>query len=257
MSLTRFRLARASRVERQIIESMRAIARGSAVSDGFDNASREALAAMVRAVMGQGTQFRDQQADYVSGDEARLLGWLAVYQREGVVPPLPAEHPLSAVLIRTAQALKAAHFLPQVSALRVGLRLLAPAGSSAKRRASPGAGSAGRTDTLRERAVAYVRDHGRVTSGELGAIGISRQYLRTLRMNGALRRVSYGVYAVPDASEIHSAAAPDAPRVHRVRGHGIARGPHGVPASVPFPGNGHPTLQAGMACGSSMAAVQP
>lgn len=55
------------------------------------------------------------------------------------------------------------------------------------------------TTTKAEQVVAFVRQHGVVRSRDIERLGVSREYLRRLTMNGVVERIGRGLYALPDA----------------------------------------------------------
>ena len=206
MSITRFRLARASRPERQVIDAMRAVGHGADISHSFPALCRDALHELVRIALQQGYAIWTPGNDYVGPDELRLVGWLALFQRECVELLRVLDQELLIPLRDAAAILKPSHFLPYQAVLRAGFVSGQPigqvrAGSEGERQRANGARRQQVRpmfhETIRARAVAFVRKHGRVSTSELGAIGVSPQYLSVLRHKGVLIRVRHGYYEVP------------------------------------------------------------
>lgn len=205
MSVTRFRLARASRLERQVIETMRLLASRSGDSGWFSAACNLALADLVRLAVRKGYDIWAPGSDHIGPDELAFVGWLALCQREYSKTSAVIDRELQTAFQEAATLLKATHFLPYQAVLRGGfasghpLAQLAPRSGPchARSKASRDHAEWPQYDTLRGRAVAFVREHGRVSTRQLNAIGLTSQYVRNLCLKGALVRVRHGYYEVP------------------------------------------------------------
>ena len=75
-----------------------------------------------------------------------------------------------------------------------------PIGPNKKERLREAARAAREADgsSLREKALAFVRERGVVRTMDLEAIGVPRQYPRMMYEDGLLVRVRYGRYRIPD-----------------------------------------------------------
>lgn len=205
MSVTRFRLARASRLERQVIENMRLLASRSGESGWFSSACNLALADLVHLAVGQGYEIWAPGSDHIGPDELTLVGWLALCQREYLKTSAVIDRELQVPLHEAARLIKPTHFLPYQAVLKGGFAsghslALPPSrsGASQQRRKAPREYSKWpQCDTLRGRAVAFVREHGRVSTKQLSALGLTTQYVSNLCLKGALIRVRHGYYEVP------------------------------------------------------------
>ena len=205
MSVTRFRLGRASRLERQIVEVMRAVSQGMDVQHSFSTAFQTALEKLVRTALEQGQQIWTPGNPHIGPDELRLVGWLALFQRERFEILAPINRELLCSLRDAATILKLSHFLPYQAVLKAGFVSGQPIGQvrpgyDCEFQQGNARGHRGRTArqaSIRARAVAFVREHGCVSTKELGAIGVSPQYLSVLRHRGALIRVRHGYYEAP------------------------------------------------------------
>lgn len=201
MSATSFRLARLSRMERQVIESLRAYAARAEPPGNLLEGARAALASLASAVRRQGYEVRPVNAMLLTGDEARLIGWLALCQRDQPDILVPIDPDLEDLLARAANALKPGHLLPYQAVLRAGFVASDRARPSRSARGDgrpfePPRRKAGK-DTASARAIAYVRAHGRVSTSDLCATGLSHQYLSILCHKGDLLRVRHGYYEAP------------------------------------------------------------
>ena len=196
MLVTRFPLARASRVERQVLEALRAAPHAV---PWLDAAALAALQALVARARGLTYQIWPAGTDYISRDELKMLGWLALVQRGRSDMLFAVDEALSAELRGAAEALKLSHLLPFQAAMRVGHAPL-PAPVTADhdrvaRRYRPA-----RPWLKRDRAIAFVSERGRVSTEALCALGLSRQYISVLCGEGVLIRVCQGYYEAPRTS---------------------------------------------------------
>jgi hypothetical protein len=217
MSLASFKLARAGRAERHLIEALRAFATGDDVSLRSAPIVADALRPLAMEARQAGYAIWPIGATYASADELKLVGWLALLQRERTCWLLDVDVVLADLLKRAATALKSQQQLPYKAVLRAefaedqaGLNSdAAPDRLDNKLRTHlpvPRATLAMR-DSVRERAVAYARKHGRVSTRDLNAIGLSRQYLSDLCRRGTFVRIRHGLYeASPPPTRPYPAA---------------------------------------------------
>jgi len=210
MSVTRFRLTRATRVERHVIEILRSANANPPMAGRFPcpETAFGDLARLAHLAARNGYEIWPADAVYAAPDELKLLGWLALLQRERSDMPISVDLALLAALRDAAIALKPSYYLPHQAILRAGFTLgekVAVHGSTGGARAVAFTGEA-RRNTIRARAVAYMREHGPVSAKDLAAIGVSRQYLAILHLKGAVVRVRHGYYEAP-ACALKSAEA--------------------------------------------------
>lgn len=187
MSLNRFRFARAGRAERHVLGALRRFAHGGSDAGGLSPEAADALRRLATAALACGHAIQPAGSVSLGPDEMRLLGWLAGFQRQERNPPPPADATLAALLRAAATALKPDQLLPYHVVLWIGGRPseTAPAGAWAG------------PISLRHRAIAHVRQHGRASAKALQSLGLSRQYLSELCQRGALVRVAHGLYEAP------------------------------------------------------------
>lgn len=202
MSVTQFRLARACRRERHVLQAIRLLAGGSDTCALFTPECEMALATLVRAAQVAGYAIQPTDNEYISQDERALIGWIALLQRDccdvsGIRAP-ELYHALRAV----AEHLKPSHLLPYQAMFKAapGLKQ-APTEYRAQAQTLPngdlGLGQPVLHQTIRARAVAFARRHGRVSAKQLSEIGVTSPYLKALRERGALIRVQQGIYEAP------------------------------------------------------------
>jgi len=191
MSVTRIRLARTGRAERHVVQALRAGVHGTPGNAGASDEAGRLLHALARQAHAIGYEILPVGAAYLGKDEARLLGWLAYFQREER-ETLLVDGALIAPLKQAATALRADQRLPYQ------VLLWANRFTPAEERSPPPARfqQVGRT-TVRSRAIAHTQAHGRVSAQALRSIGLSHQYLSQLCLKGALVRVGHGFYEAP------------------------------------------------------------
>ena len=220
MSMTRYKASRMSRAERRVLHLLREV--DDPDSPHLNGEQADVLdwlrLAMTRA-RGLGYDVRPRDADYVSADELKLLGWLALYQRERLEYDVAADSALIRALRYAADALKMAGCrLPFQAVLRAGFvsdpeivspPAVAPTPEIIERavHARLKARHANDAHTARGRVVAYLRAHGAAPAAELCALRVSRQYLSALRAQGVIVRPRYGIYALPSLVETDAEAS--------------------------------------------------
>lgn len=187
---SRFRVAGQGPTERIVIEMMRSAAAGGAADAGF--------AALVREARLAGMRILPSRAPFLTGDEVRLIGWVAYRQREWEVSLPLAPDAIDAAAERCAEALKARRLrLPFLSVQRLAFVAGGATGAEDPALAPPAAAPAPRAGSLRAAAVSLARQRTNVHARELKRAGISRQYLSRLCKAGVLIRTGYGFYRAP------------------------------------------------------------
>lgn len=210
MTLARYRLSDCSRVEREIIAVLRACRGGDGcpVNLVADRVSPwlGPLAFLARCAVEAGYDFRPIDAPHATEDELRIVGWLAYFQRERSDIFVHVDAAMRRPLTGCADALVEVGLrLPYRAVLRAVALTEKPVETAAETRASPSArpveaASRQRAQwpfvrgALRARTIAYVREHGCVSTRTLGEIGVSRQYVAKLCLDGALQRVRHAHY---------------------------------------------------------------
>lgn len=154
---------------------------------------------LCRTALGLGL-FISPGSPYVGEDEARLLAWLAIFQRQNPFNDnaLPSE--LRPIIHSCAISLIASGIwldFRAISRCRVtadGKNLK----SDTQRKAGIADFSVRFADSspARARALAYVREKGQVATGDFECLGISRQLVSMMAKRGILHRVRHGVYTV-------------------------------------------------------------
>ena len=220
MSMTRYKASRMSRTERRVLHLLREVDDPGSphLSEEQDEVLDWLRLVMTRA-KGLGFDVRPYDADYVSADELKLLGWLALYQRERLEYDVVADSALIRAMRYAADALKMAGCrLPFQAVLRAGfvsdpeivsLPAVAPTPEIIERavHARLRARHGNDAHTARARVIAYLRTHGAAPAAELCALRVSRQYLSVLRAQGVIVRPRYGVYALPSIVETDAEAS--------------------------------------------------
>lgn len=224
MALARHRLSQNSRIEREVVALLRstsvsqetcvAHARGCRLAQ----ATSEPLSALAVSALAAGYSFRPVAAPHISKDELRLVGWLALLQRERSDDPVIVDPVLLDELKRCATALKNAGFrLPYQAVLRAGFIIDGQIGSAGRDDEQPRP-----LNSLSAKAVAYARERGCVPTQAFGEIGVSRQHLSKLCRNGALLRVRHGFYRAPTVQD-RGAELATAPMRSTFRRHSLRR----------------------------------
>lgn len=199
MSVTRIRLARTGRVERHVVQVLRGGVHGVSGSAVPSGKAVPALHALSRQARNIGYEILPVDAAYLSASEATLLGWLTYFQREEREQVL-VDGALIALLRQAASALIASdQRLPYQVLLWADRDSPSDVESIARQRPAPPLSRFQQVGqaTVRARAIAHTRAHGRVSTGALRSLGISRQYLSQLCLKGALVRVGHGFYEAP------------------------------------------------------------
>ncbi|OJY68582.1 MAG: hypothetical protein BGP16_04860 [Sphingobium sp. 66-54] len=199
MSVTRIRLARTGRMERHVIQVLRGGIHGVSGGAVLPGPAVSALHALARQACAVGYDIMPVDAAYLSASEATLLGWLAYFQREEREQIL-VDSDLIALLRQAAGALATSdHRLPYQVLLWADRDSPSDVQSIARQHPAPPLSRLEQVGqaTVRARAIAHTRAHGRVSTGVLRSLGISRQYLSQLCLKGALVRVGHGFYEAP------------------------------------------------------------
>lgn len=201
MSITHLRLARLCRRERQIIHAMRLISESRGACDMLAPDGEAALSRLVQQARDLGYLIQKSHAEFVSQDERTLIGWLALCQRDCCDMAEAATSGLHDTLRAAAEALRPSHLLPYQTVFKADFGLT----QRDELHAGAGNGTTFSQDlaqptlhrSIRARAVAFAREHGRVSTRQLNEIGVTSPYLKALRKRGALIRVKHGFYEVP------------------------------------------------------------
>ena len=69
------------------------------------------------------------------------------------------------------------------------------------------------TTTKAQQVVAFVREQGVVRSRDIERLGVSREYLRRLTLNGVVERIGRGLYTLPDAEPSENRSVVEAARL--------------------------------------------
>jgi len=202
MSLTRHRLIRAGRAERRVIMALRKAAHTSEGGADLAAGAEAALSVLAHEACALGYDIRPAATAYVSDDELKLVGWLALFQRGGADQPMLVDGALIDLLAAAARALSAACQLPYQAMIHAGRAVdeqatvdEAPSGLAGASRFEPVG-----QPSVRSRAVAFMREHGPASTALLRSRGFSRQYLHALCRQGAVVRLCHGVYGAAPVS---------------------------------------------------------
>lgn len=189
-----FFLSKLSKRERQAV----GLLRGSYPLD-WEEADRSAVERLRTRAIGAGFSILDPASSCVSADEYRLLGWLALLQRQRPAPEIEINAGLRPFVYDCAHNLGA-------RGIRLDYRVVAqlPGHAAAvptfgcQRDRSPSKKLS--RSSVQFQALLWASVRGTVHTREFKRLGVSRQIVNTMFKRGLLDRVHTGLYvAAPDA----------------------------------------------------------
>lgn len=161
-----------------------------------------AMSDIRRAIAAEGLGLLDRRAAFLHRDEARFLAIIAAHQRSLSFSP-PATDPLARALRPVATAmLESGHRLswraPYEEVLLARGWTANTTAAEAARRSPPLATKRRHPSghSLQGKLVALLRQNGRMSSAQIVAAGISRQYLSVLTAAGITARLGFNSYAL-------------------------------------------------------------
>jgi hypothetical protein len=164
-----------------------------------------------QAAEGVGMYIPTSQSPYLSVDEAGLLAWLMLFQRQKHGTETNLDETLRGCLLRCAVRLdRAGTRLPYRSvewnrtpgnALKLQPVPASLGPQKGRSLAMPRVGS------LQVRALRFISGRGAVSTQELQRFGASRQVISIMFKRGLLRRVRFGVYAAAPEAVVRLGAA--------------------------------------------------
>lgn len=192
-----FFLCRLSKRERQVV----GLLRGSYPSD-WGAADRAAVERLRERAVAAGFSIPDAASSYANADEFKLLGWIALLQRQRPDPEIEVDAGLRPFVLDCARRLDARHVrldyrivaqIPACAPATPTARVRERCRSSSFKRRLPRA-------SVQGRALLLISARGAVPTSELKREGVSRQLVNLMYKRGLLDRVHTGLYvAAPDA----------------------------------------------------------